>query len=150
MTQIAYAYENPAVTRYTFISTGKKRIQKVVEFSDVGMKNTFNLGFGDLLPDGTIDDLANSNNGDIVKILATVVSIVKDFTVNNPGAYIAFAGSTEERLRLYARILKSYYSVFNKDFTLSGLVKAGERYKVIPFDSARADEYEVFIIKRKV
>jgi hypothetical protein len=79
MTWTAYAYENPEVTRYAFISTGKKRIQKVVEFSDVGIKNTFNLGFGDLLPDGTIDDLANSNNGDIVKILASVISIVKDF-----------------------------------------------------------------------
>ncbi len=45
MTRTAYAYENPEVTRYAFISTGKKRIQKVVEFSDVGIKNTFNLGF---------------------------------------------------------------------------------------------------------
>jgi hypothetical protein len=36
------------------------------------------MGFGDRLPDGSIDDTANSNNGDIVKVLATVIAVLKD------------------------------------------------------------------------
>jgi hypothetical protein len=149
MTRVGYPYENPAATRYTFTSSGRKRIQKVVEFSDIGLKNTFNLAFGDLLPDGTIDDRAVSNNGDIAKVLATVVSIIKDFTFSNPRASIVFRGSTGERMKWYARILTSYYPIFSKEFTLSGFVRTGLRYEVVPFSDARMEEYEVFLIKRK-
>jgi hypothetical protein len=35
--------------------------------------NLYNLGFGDLLPDGKIDDKVTSNNGDIIKVLSTVI-----------------------------------------------------------------------------
>jgi hypothetical protein len=54
-----------------------------------------------ILSDGTIDDTSNSNNGDIVKVLATVISILKDFTLKNPKAYVFFTGSTDERVKLY-------------------------------------------------
>src|SRR5882672_8774429 len=112
MYQTAYAYDHPDVTRYTFTSVGRKRIEKIVDFADLGMENVFNLAFGDLQPDGSVDDLSNSNNGDIVKVLATVISIMRDFTTKNPQACITFTGSTEERTKLYTRILKSYYSSF--------------------------------------
>lgn len=78
MTQTAYPYRKVRSKRYHFISVGKKRIEKVVEFIAIG-GNIFNLAFGDLLPDGSIDDQAVSNNGDIVKVLATVVDLLFDF-----------------------------------------------------------------------
>lgn len=65
--------------QYTFISTGKSNIPKVVEFTSLKFKNLFNLCFGDILPDGTIDDRVNSNNGDIARVLSTVIEIVIDF-----------------------------------------------------------------------
>jgi len=37
------------------------------------------MGFGDLQPDGSIDDKANSNNGDMIKVLATMVQVLGDF-----------------------------------------------------------------------
>ena len=66
-----YPYDHPYSSQYTFISIGKKRILKAVDFSHTGIRNIVNLGFGDLLDDGTIDYKANSNNGDIVKVLST-------------------------------------------------------------------------------
>ena len=130
MNHTAYKYDIPVVNRYVFTSMGKKRIEKVVEFSGIGLKDTFNLGFGDVLPDGTIDDLANSNNGDIVKVLVTIIGIIKDFTNKNPRAHIIFTGSTKERTDLYSRILRSYYSSFIEEFSISGFVKVGDSYKV--------------------
>ncbi len=65
-----YLYDRKYLTRYSFVSKGRKgAIEKVVEFSPTSEKNILNLGFGDLLSDGTLDDTANTNNGDIVKCL---------------------------------------------------------------------------------
>jgi hypothetical protein len=76
MTHIPYSYKRPHSERYTFTSIGKKRIEKVVDFVPLGLKNIVNLGFGDLLPDGSVDDTVNSNNGDMAKVLATVIDIL--------------------------------------------------------------------------
>ena len=149
MSQPGYTYKSISTSRYSFISTGRKRIEKTVEFSDLGEKNVYNLAFGDLKPDGSIDDMSNSNNGDIIKVLTTVISIVKDFTSKNPQAYIVFTGSTEERIKLYARILKSYYSVFIKEFTISGFIEWGKGYREVSFDPEQRKDYRFFIIKRK-
>lgn len=81
-----------------------------------GRSNYF--GFGDLLPDGSINDKANSNNGDILKVMATVVDILKHFTARYPGKVIYFVGSTDERTRLYGRILRTYYYSFSQEFAL--------------------------------
>jgi hypothetical protein len=120
----------------------------MVEFTNVGIENVYNLAFGDLLPNGAIDDSSNSNNGDIVKVLATVISILKDFTERNPMAYIVFTGSTEERIRLYRRILRSYYSTFNKDFKIMAYIQTDDTYTQVAFDPEIKADYEVFIVKR--
>ena len=150
MYQNAYTYDHPYVTRYTFTSVGRKRIEKVVDFADLGMKNVFNLAFGDLLPDGSVNDTANSNNGDIIKVLSTVISIMRDFTTKNPQAQVTFTGSTPERTKLYARILRSHYLDFSKEFAISGFVKSGDNYKEVRFDAKATLDYVVFLIKRIV
>ena len=147
MYQTTYPYDHPDITRYTFTSVGKKRIEKIVDFTDLGMGSVFNLAFGDLAPDGSVDDMSNSNNGDIVKVLATVVSILRDFTTKNPQAQVTFTGSTDERTKLYTRILKSYHSSFSKEFTISGFVKEGDEYKMVPFDPGASLAYVVFLVK---
>jgi hypothetical protein len=148
MNKARYKYKKESVTRYTFTSVGRKRIEKLVDFTDLGIRNTYNLAFGDVLPDGKIDDMSNSNNGDIVKVMSTVIGILQDFTRKNPMGNVAFAGSTPERMKLYTRILKSYYTAFSKEFRITALVKAGERLKQVPFDPKKGDEYAVFLIKR--
>ncbi|HWK03504.1 MAG TPA: hypothetical protein VNS58_07725 [Puia sp.] len=134
--------------RYTFVSTGRMRIIKAVDFTPLDIENIYNLGFGDLLPDGSLDVTVTSNNGDILKVLSTVVQITRDFTTRFPGVEIFFIGSTEERTKLYARILKMYYREFNKEFKISGLMKNPDSYTAIPFEARNAFTYFAFLIKK--
>jgi hypothetical protein len=106
------------------------------------------LGFGDLLPDGSIDDQAISNNGDIIKVLVTVVDILKDFTSLYPSSQVFFVGSTDERTKLYSRILKVYHAEFSKEFTILGALMIQRRLHYVPYESDSNKEYLAFIIKR--
>lgn len=148
MTQVSYPYQRRGSRRYGFISNGKKRIEKVVDFIPLKTRHRFNLGFGDLSPDGTIDDKVNSNNGDIVKVLATVVAILRNFTEQNPQAEIYFEGSTVERTVLYGRILKTYYTTFSKEFSIACILNDGNDFQMVPFDSSSDQKYLAFLIKR--
>jgi hypothetical protein len=148
MTHVPYSYKRPHSERYVFTSVGKKRIEKVVDFVPIGIKNIMNLGFGDLLPDGSVDDTANSNNGDLIKVLATVIGILRDYTAEYPQVEIFFAGSTIERTKLYTRILKTYYLTFSKEFTISAVAGSENVNKRIPFDPMANIEYLGFLIKR--
>ena len=148
MTNTPYSYKRLQGHRYVFTSTGRRKIKKAVDFVPLGIRNIFNLGFGDLLPDGSIDDTANSNNGDIVMILATVIGILKDFTVEFPQSEIYFSGSTIERTRLYARILRTYYASFSKEFKITAIIDSDNDNQQVPFDPDSRIEYLGFLIKR--
>ena len=105
--------------------------------------------FGDLLPDGSIDDTANSNNGDIVKVLATVMDILRAFCSQHPAMLIYFEGSTELRTMLYARILKTYYTDIAEEFAIDGIIEDGEGTQVITYDPQINQKYFGFFVKRK-
>ena len=107
-----------------------------------------NLGFGDLKADGSIDDRIVSNNGDIIKILATIVDIVKHYTSKYPSAVIFFTGSTDERTRLYRRILKMYFQSFYSEFAIYGIVGTENNNRTVHFDPGSNEEYLAFLIKR--
>ena len=148
MVRGAYEY-NYIAGWYTFISLGNKSIEKVVEFIPTGVPNIMSLSFGDLLEDGSIDYNVVSNNGDINKVLATVIEIVNHFTSQRPEVSIYFKGSTVERTKLYKRVLKMHYPVFCKSFLIWGLVKMGDNYyEEIPFHPQAAIIYFCFLIKR--
>lgn len=100
------------------------------------------------MPDGSIDDKANSNNGDIVRVLATVVEILFDYTSKYPGIEIFFAGSTQERTKLYTRILKTYYASFSRQFTMKVIVVEEGRYTVLPFEPKADLKFAGFLIQR--
>ncbi|HWK03546.1 MAG TPA: hypothetical protein VNS58_07935 [Puia sp.] len=92
--------------------------------------------------------MANSNNGDIIKVLATVVEILKNFTAEYPQVEIFFSGSTGYRTRLYTRILKMHYADFCQDFAISAIIGSENQSKRIPFDPKAEMEYLGFLIKR--
>ena len=119
MIKESYLYEREVSTRYRFLSTGRKPVEKIVEFTPLAMKNLYNLGFGDLLANGKIDDKANSNNEDIIKVFSTIINIIKDFSEENPDSKIVFRGSTKGRTALYQRILKTYFDTFRKEFLIT-------------------------------
>lgn len=148
MSHISYPFEQIRPTRYKFFSLGKNKIEKIVDFVPLKTKDLINLGFGDLLPDGSIDDKITSNNGDIGRVLATIVMILKHFTAQRPDAIIYFCGSTPERTRLYTRILKIYYTEFTKEFKIYGILSAKQNNQRFPFDPNAQLDYFGFLIKR--
>ena len=149
MNKEPYFYNREVSTQYRFISTGRKRVEKIVEFTPLAVKNIYNLGFGDLLPNGKIDDKANTNNGDIIKVLSTVIHIIKDFTQDKPEAQIAFKGSTKERTALYQRIIKTYWEPFSKEFYITALMgPVGSPVETV-FNPEYKQVYLAFFVRRK-
>ena len=148
MTQAPYEFDPLTSGRFTFTSVGKKKIEKVVDFIPSGTPNIMHLSFGDQLPDGSIDYIAVSDNGDISRVLATVVAIVNHFTSSRPEVRIYFEGSTIGRTRLYKRMLKTYYPIFSKLYMIWGVVKIGDDLESIPFHPSAAIIYFGFLIKR--
>ena len=150
MGQTPYSYNRLYATRYSFISAGKRPIMKIVEFTPTHIKNIFNLGFGDLRPNGKIDDKATSNNGDIVRVLSTAIHIIiiTDFTRNNPRVKIVFTGSTSERTALYQRILKTYCFSFIEEFKITALAESESGIEEVPFDHSYKGSYLAFFVKR--
>ena len=149
MNKTPYLYNREVSTRYRFLSTGKKPVEKIVQFTSLSPANIYNLGFGDLRADGKIDDKANSNNGDIIKVLSTVIHIIKDFTRDNPESKIAFKGSTKERTALYQRILKTYLDTFSKEFLITALGGPANSPSETTFDPGHEEIYLAFFVKRK-
>src|SRR5579863_5888095 len=144
MKRTTYSYEQQGSQRYIFSSVGKKTIVKFVDFSPTRTPNLYNIGFGDLLPDGSIDDTVNSNNGDMAKVLATVVQIIRDFTIQFPEIKLIFFGSSQDRTNLYGRILTTYYSDFSREFTVTAFIKIGLIYQEIIFTPHSAHIYYAF------
>jgi hypothetical protein len=148
VSHIAYPFEQIQPTRYKFFSLGTNKIEKIVDFVPVIARNVMNLGFGDLLPGGSVDDKITSNNGDIRRVLATVAMIAKHFTTLYPHTIILFFGSTEERTRVYARILKIYYTEFRREFVIYGITGTAQEGQRLPFDPCAQIDYIGFLIKR--
>ncbi len=74
-------YENIKTVKdfsaFRFTSIGKREIVKVVVFQKTKEKGVYNLAMGDLIANETFSDTEISNNGDVRKVLTTVVNIVQ-------------------------------------------------------------------------
>jgi hypothetical protein len=129
--------------RYVFESIGKNgKILNVVKFFEVD-DDIYNLGFGDFNPiTDQIDDEIVSDNGDMVKVLSTVVSLVIVFFNENPMASISFKGSTPLRTQLYQRIINHYFEEFIPSFEIFGF----ENGIIQPFQKNKS--YESFLVRK--
>jgi len=149
MNQPSYLFTRVSSERYVFISSGKQEIKKAVEFTASDRQNLYNIAFGDQLTDGTIDDTVKSNNGDIAKVLATVVKILTAFIAEVPQATIVFVGSSNERTRLYGRILRTYYLNFSKEYIISAFRLSEEVFEEVPFDPTEITiDYHAFFVRK--
>ena len=123
MNKPKYLYKSEeGLTFFEFFSEGPKgRIKKVVQYSETSTKNVFNLGFGDFNETtNSIDDLSVTNNGDSLKVLATVASTVYAFTEKHPEAWIFATGSTIVRTRLYRMGITNNLAKITEDFKVYG------------------------------
>lgn len=130
---------------FKFISTGPNGdIKKIIEYQETTNRKLFNLAFGDLNPDGSIDDLTISDNKDRNKILATVAGTIFDFTQQYPEYYVGFSGSTMERTRLYRMAISIHLEFLSPILEIWGL---DEQYIGEPFQHGK--NYYAFLIRRK-
>lgn len=145
-----YHFSKPLSTRYEFISLGRRgSVRKVVEISPLAGKNKYSFGFGDLMSNGKIDDCSETNNGDIATVFATLLGVMMNFTTDHPKAELFFVGSTEQRTRVYGKLLSRYSGFVCQHFSITGLLeKDGVRIQV-DFDRTLCEEYLAFSIRRK-
>ncbi|HET9505397.1 MAG TPA: hypothetical protein VFO93_17770 [Hymenobacter sp.] len=107
---------------YRFVSEGRKGlIPKRIQFTLINQEEIYNLAFGDEHPaTGQLDNLAISDNGDSVKVLATVVAAVYAFFDQHPAAWVYLSGSTAARTRLYQMAIATHYAELTTDFAIYG------------------------------
>jgi hypothetical protein len=128
--------------RFEFSSSGRKNIEKAIIIQNTDVPNFYSLMLTDIQSDGSIDVLSESNNGDMEKIMATVIQSILVFLAYHSNANIAFAGSTPSRTRLYNIILSKEFEKFG-NFNIFGL--KGNDF--VPF--VRNHLYEGFVISKK-
>lgn len=90
----------------------------------MSVEGYYNLAFGDFNGNtGDIDDKVITNNGDSLKILATVASIVYAFTGKYHEAKFFATGSSEFRTRLYRMCVTNNLEALKHDFLIHVLRK---------------------------
>jgi hypothetical protein len=133
-------------TIYEFVSEGPKgSIKKMVEYTETATENVYNLGFGDYDESTkSINDISVTNNGDSLKVLATVASTVYAFIEKHPDAYILATGSTNVRTRLYRMGITNNLAEITEDFVVYGFTEKGiwEEFEI-------GEDYEAFLITKK-
>lgn len=148
MNRPKYLYKSEEEFRvYSFYSEGiKGLVKKMVVFSYTGENDIYNLGFGDYNSETkTIDDEVITNNGDSLKVLATVASTVYAFTEKHPNALVFATGSNNVRTRLYRMGIANNLEEIKADFEVYGLRVDNNVWE----EFISGDDYEAFIVKRK-
>ncbi|HCZ36742.1 MAG TPA: hypothetical protein DHV26_12540 [Cytophagales bacterium] len=122
------------------------RIFKIVTFSQIkkGEELYFNLGFGDFdEKTGKPNDRIVSDNGDIRKVLATVVSTLEIFFKEQPKAIVHITGSDEVRNKYYQKLVRDYTKEIHDKYMIQGF----RDNKIEIFQSK--SEYEFLLVSLK-
>ena len=148
MTKSKYLYKSEEEFKvFSFNSEGiRGTIKKMVIFSYTGEQNIYNLGFGDFDTEKkTINDETITNNGDSLKVLATVASTIYAFTEKYPDALVFATGSNNIRTRLYRMGITNNFEEIKEDFEVYGLSIETNLWE----EFIAGEDYEAFIVKRK-
>jgi hypothetical protein len=132
---------------FEFVSNGPKgKIEKVVVFTEINLKDVYNLAFGDKDPiTGFLNDFTVTNNGDSQKVLATVAATLYAFTDERPTVTIIATGSTAARTRLYRMGITNNLESIKEDFYIFGFT---EDKNWEPF--RKNIKYGAFLVRRKL
>jgi len=131
--------------RYEFFSTStEKVVKKVVLFTETSASMVYNLALLDELENGELSDISETNNNDLVMVMATVIQIVDEFLKIKPEYFVIFRGSDERRQRLYRIIISRELLKIQKKFDIFGGI--GEDFIA---DFEPNEEYDFYIIRQK-
>ncbi|QEH42616.1 hypothetical protein [Chitinophaga sp. XS-30] len=145
-----YKIQAKGLTKYEFESIGAKgAIKKGVEIFPLEVPGIYNFAFGDLLPDGTIDDEAETNNGDMPRVFSTVIEVMEKFLHAHPNASLFFSGSSPQRTNVYQLILKRYHERFSFSFQIIAFQTVNNEPLESIFDPEAEGNFLGFLVKRK-
>lgn len=148
MNKTKYLYKSEGFFKvFEFVSEGPKgQIRKMVQYTDTGTENVFNLAFGDYDENtDNINDISITNNGDSTKVLATLASTVYAFTEKYPNAWVFATGSTVVRTRLYRMGITNNIEEIIADFDVYGLTTDTNIWE----EFIIGEDYEAFLITKK-
>jgi hypothetical protein len=129
--------------RYEFVSvSAEKEVRKVVLLNQTEELEVYNLALLDVLDDGRLCDMTETNNNDLKTVIATVFQILNDFFDKNSLCYVMFRGSDLRRQRLYRLILNREYYELSQLFEIFG-VQGG-----VPRPFAPNTDYEFYLIRK--
>lgn len=141
--------------KYFFDSIGKTTIEKIVHYQQfpssiiikVGLPpqlEVYNLAFGDRIA-GTDDfsDKMPSNNGDMEKVLATVVDTTFYFWKKYPQANLFLTGSSVSRTYLYQKKIERYWEEITEVAYVAG--RFDSQFELFE----KGKNYDAFLIIRK-
>lgn len=131
---------------FEFTSVGRKgEIKKIIQYERALSEEYYNLGFGDWDEvNGKIDDEVVSNNGDSMRILATVVSTLDIFFLWHPNASVFATGSTEVRTRLYRIAISNNLFLIKPEYKVYGR----KNNQFFPFE--KDCNYDAFLIRKNL
>jgi hypothetical protein len=95
-----------------------------------------------------VDDKIESNNDDIVKVLATVIHIIQNFLADNPRARVFFTGSTVQRTEVYRLILARYFTELSKRYWITALKELTFGISKVEFGPNDAGPFLGFLIEK--
>lgn len=115
---------------YTFSSVGRHgTVPKIVVFQSLKEENQFNLFLSDFENGVIADDHRITDNGDMPKVMATVVQIIHHFTDQRPKASVLINGSDDVRKRLYARIVANNFESLQTMYEVKSTKGVGLAFK---------------------
>ena len=129
--------------RYEFVSiSAKKEVKKIVLLTETVNISIYNLALLDLLKDGELSDISETNNDDLKTVLATVFQIMDDFLNKMPRYSVVFSGSDDRRQRLYRIVIVRELKEITKKFSVFG----GIGDIILPFEANKT--YDFYLIKK--
>jgi hypothetical protein len=132
---------------FEFFSEGPKgNVRKRVVFQPTDNPYLYNFAFGDVDEANHIDDLAETNNGDIALVMATVANALFAFFEQHPNCFVFLEGSTNQRNRLYQRIIQRYGPELNNKMWFRAGLKVDELSYLSPEPINPVIQYSYFLI----
>jgi hypothetical protein len=150
--------------RYFFISKGVRSIKKLIQYEYQGTGNFlgistqsfYNLAFGDSTATEELDDATISDNGDGLRVFATVLNSIPTFFEAQPKAALMVSGSdsgdeffakcradtnkcvkhctqyeqcdyADRRIGLYTRYVDANYQTLSQDYMFFGMLSPREQ-----------------------
>jgi hypothetical protein len=127
----------PDLSVFQFISEGPwGRITKQIHFTLLFKPGIYVLQLGDINKYGGFDRCAISNNGDMNRILATVILAIEVYTERYPDRSIRIWSLSAERSRLFRIAIGNNLRLLSAKFTVQSMAREGFLFFKKDIDSA--------------